>query len=68
MRTSLQLGCTVLVTRDSTTVTVDWYWSKTISECERNITEEQGIFTVTTNRGSSYLISVDCKIYRLRVG
>ena len=30
------------VTRDSTTVTVDWYWSKTISKCERNITEEQG--------------------------
>ena len=59
MRTSLQLGCTVLVPRDSTTVTVDWYWSKNISECGRNVTEEQGRFTIATNRGSSHLLNVD---------
>ena len=59
VRTSLQLTCTVLVPRDSTTVTVDWYWSKNISECGRNITEEQGRFTITTNRGSSHLLNVD---------
>ena len=59
MRTALQLRCTVLVPRDSTTVTVDWYWSKNISECGRNITEEQGRFTITTNRGSSHLLNLD---------
>ena len=59
MRTILQLGCRVLVPRDSTTVIVDWYWSKNISECGRNITEEQGRFTITTNRGSSHLLNVD---------
>ena len=49
----------MLVPYDSTTVTVDWYWSKNISECGRNITEEQGRFTITTNRGSSHLLNID---------
>ena len=59
VRTSLQLGCSVLVPSDSTTVTVDWYWSKNISECVRYITEEQGRFTITTNRGLSHIINID---------
>ena len=59
MRTSLQLECAVLVPHDSTTVTVDWYWSKNINECGRNITEEQGRFTINTNRGYSHLPNVD---------
>ena len=42
----------VLVPSDSTTVTIDWYWSKNISECRKNITEEQERFTINTNRGS----------------
>ena len=42
VKTILQLTCSVLVPHDSTTVTVDWYWSKNINECGRNITEEQG--------------------------
>ena len=50
MRTVLQLECTVLVPHDSTTVTVDWYWSKNISECGRYITEEQGRFDIHTSR------------------
>ena len=57
--TSLILTCSVLVPSDSTTVTVDWYWSKNINECGRNITEEQGKFTINTNRGSSHLPNVD---------
>ena len=59
VRTVLHLGCTVLVPSGSTTVTVDWYWSKNISECGRYITEEQGRFTITTNRGSSHLTNID---------
>ena len=59
MKTILQLECSVLVPSDSTTVTVDWYWSKNISECGRYITEEQGKFTINTNRGSSHLTNVD---------
>ena len=54
MRTILHLVCRVLVPRDSTTVTVDWYWSKNINECGRNITEEQGRFTINTNRGFNH--------------
>ena len=50
MRTILSLECTVLVPSDSTTVTVDWYWSKNISECGRYITEEQGRFHIYTSR------------------
>ena len=59
VRTSLQLLCTVLVPSDSTTVTVDWYWSKNISECERNITEEQGRFTIVSSRKASHIANVD---------
>ena len=59
MKTVLQLECTVLVPSGSTTVTVDWYWSKNISVCRRNITEEQGRFTINTNRVSSHLLNVD---------
>ena len=59
VRTSLQLRCRVLVPRGSTTVIVDWYWSKNINECGRNITEEQGRFIIATNRGSSHLLNVD---------
>ena len=59
MKTVLQLQCSVLVPSDSTTVTVDWYWSKNISECGRYITEEQGRFTKNTNRGFSHLTNVD---------
>ena len=58
MRTALQLTCSVLVPSDSTTVTVDWYRSKNISECGRNITEEQGRFTIYTSRGF-YLTNID---------
>ena len=58
VRTILHLVCTIPVPRDSTTVTVDWYWSKNISECGRNITEEQGRFTINTNRGHSHLPNV----------
>ena len=50
VRTSLILTCTVLVPSDSITVTVDWYWSKNINECGRNITEEQGRFKITSSR------------------
>ena len=50
MRTVLQLECGVLVPHDSTTVTVDWYWSKNINECGRYITEEQGRFDIHNSR------------------
>ena len=56
--TILQLTCSVLVPSDSTTVTVDWYWSKNVNKCGVNITEEQGKFTIYTNRGF-YLTNVD---------
>ena len=59
VRTILQLTCSVLVPSDSTTVTVDWYWSKNINECGRYITEEQGIFTIYANRGSSHFLNID---------
>ena len=59
MRTILELTCTVLVPRDSTTVTVDWYWSKNNSECWRNITEEQGRFDIYTTRGYAHLPNID---------
>ena len=59
VKTSLQLACAVLVPRDSTTVIVNWYWSKNISEFGRNITEEQGRFTITTNRGYTHLTNID---------
>ena len=50
MKTILSLECTVLVPHDSTTVTVDWNWSKNISECGKNVTEEQGRFNIHTSR------------------
>ena len=59
VRTILSLECTVLIPRDSTTVTVDWYWSKNISECGRNITEEQGRFDIYTSRGYGSLFNID---------
>ena len=59
VNTILQLGCIVLVPSDSTTIIIDWYWSKNISECGKYITEEQGRFTITTNRGHSHLLNVD---------
>ena len=59
MKTSLQLHCSVLVPRVSTTVTLDWYWSKNITECGRNITEEQGRFTITTYTGYTHLTNID---------
>ena len=59
VKTSLHLVCRVLVSRDRTTVTVDWYWSKNISECGRNITEEQGRFTINTNRGYAPKFNAD---------
>ena len=59
MRPVLRLECSVLVPSDSTTVTVDWYWSKNISECGRYITMEQGKFTITTSRTFSHIINVD---------
>ena len=59
VKTVLQLACAVLVPHGSTTVTVDWYWSKNISECGRYITEEQQRFTIITNRGSSHLTNID---------
>ena len=58
VKTVLELGCSVLVPHDINTVTVDWYWGKNISECGRNITEEQGRFTINTNRGHSHLPNV----------
>ena len=51
--TILLLICTVLVPSGSTTVTVNWYWSKNIGKCRRNITEKQERFTITTNRAFS---------------
>ena len=60
VRTIFSLKCTVLVPRDSTTVTVDWYWSKNISECGRNITEEQGRFDIHISRGYAPQFNADC--------
>ena len=57
MRPVLQLTCSVLVPSDSTTVTVDWYWSKNISECGRYITEEQGRFTIYASRGYNRIVT-----------
>ena len=59
MKTLLSLECTVLVPRDSTTVTVDWYWSKNISECGRNLTEEQGRFDIYISRGYAPQLNTD---------
>ena len=51
MKTILSLECGIIVpTSGSTTVTVNWYWSKNISECGKNITEEQGRFDIYTSR------------------
>ena len=58
VRTIFILTCTILVPHDSTTVTVDWYWSKNINECGRNITEEQGRFIITSSR-KIYITNVD---------
>ena len=58
VRTKLLLRCTVLVPSDSTTVTIDWYWSKNINECWRNITEEQGRFKIISSR-KTYITNVD---------
>ena len=58
VRTRLLLRCVVLVPSDSTTVTVDWYWSKNINECGRNITEEQGRFKIIPSR-KMYINNVD---------
>ena len=65
--TSFQLSCTVLVPSDSITVTVDWYWSKNINECERNITEEQGRFTIASSRINSHITNVDRIITELYI-
>ena len=59
VRTSLLLQCTVLVPSDSTTVIVDWYWSKNINKCGKNITEEQGRFAITSSRKASHITNVD---------
>ena len=59
VKTLLSLECTVLVPRDSTTVTVDWYWSKNISECGRNLTEEQGRFDIHISRGYAPELNTD---------
>ena len=59
VRTVLQLTCSVLVPNGRTTVIVDWYWSKHISESGRNITEEQGRFTMYTARGYPPQFNVD---------
>ena len=67
VKTSLLLGCTVLVPSGSTTVTVDWYWSKNINECGRIIKEEQGRFIITYNRKTSHLTNVDRIITDLTV-
>ena len=67
VRTSLLLTCTVLVPHDSTTVTVEWYWSKNINECGRNITKEQGRFTIILNRKPSHITNVDRIITDLTV-
>ena len=58
MKIALQLECAVLVPSGSITVTIDWYWSKNISECGKNVTEEQKRFTINTNRGFSHLLNV----------
>ena len=62
------LTCTVLVPHDSTTVTVDWYWSKNITECGSNITEEQGRFTITSSKKTSHITNVDRIITNLMKG
>ena len=61
------LTCTVLVPSDSTTVTVDWYWSKNITECGRNITEEQGRFAIVSSRKTSHITNVDRIITNLNI-
>ena len=50
VKTSLQLTCIVLVPSDSTTVTIDWYWSKNISECVKNVRNLTQRFTIYTTR------------------
>ena len=57
VRTILYLGCSVLVPHDSTTVTVDWYRSKNINECGKNIMKE-GRFNITTKRIFSHFYGV----------
>ena len=57
-RTSLLLRCTVFVPHDSTTVTVDWYWSKNINECGRNITKKKGRLNIISSR-KTYITKVD---------
>ena len=51
VRTSLKLTCIVQITSDSTTVIIDWYWSKNISECVRNIRNFTQRFVINTSRG-----------------
>ena len=58
VRTSLLLRCVVFVPHDSTTVTVDWYWSKNINECGRNITKKKGRLNIISSR-KTYLTNVD---------
>ena len=50
VKTSLQLTCIVLVPSGSTAVTIDWYWSKNISECMKNVRNLTQRFTVYTTR------------------
>ena len=59
VRTVLHLVCVVLVPRHSTTVTVDWYWSKNINVCGRYITEEQGRFDIYATRGYAPQFNAD---------
>ena len=59
VKTLLSLECKVLVPHDSTTVTVDWYWSKNISECGRNLTKEQGRFDIHISRGYAPELNTD---------
>ena len=68
MKTLLKLECEILVPSDITTVTVDWYWSKNISECGRNITEEQGRFDIYTSRGYAPQFNADRITTDLTIG
>ena len=55
----LRLQCSVLVPRDSNTVTVQWYSSKNDSGCTNCILSGQEKFEVVTTRGHSHLLNID---------
>ena len=55
VKNSLQLTCRLQIPSGSTTVTVDWYWSKNTSECVRNVRNLAQRFIITTSRGYHHI-------------